>query len=94
MSEDDGDDRNRTIEDLGVPPNWESVCLNSVHFEEPHFEWCEQQGWNYGTDFLAILMTGYKQKTEWGVFDVGKEASMYYFFKNPKHATIFRLRWS
>lgn len=94
MSDDDGDDKNRSIEDFGIPVDWDPVCLDYSHFEEFHFEWCEQQGWNYGTDFIATLMTGHPYKSEWGEFDIGKDPVIYYFFKNPKHATIFRLRWS
>lgn len=77
-----------------IPWHWDCVTLDN-HYNGLPTDWCEQQNWLYGVEYYVIVTNKIPPlTTEWGKFHISNNRVYNYLFKNPKHATIFRLRWS
>lgn len=78
-------------------PDWEMVQLFGEPFKiHGPEEWCHKK-LIYGKEYvLHISELAPKYNTDWGTFDLDNYnvRVFTYLFKNAKHATMFRLRWS
>lgn len=85
---------NINLDEFKTPWHWDTVILLDYHSGEPK-AWCDKQGWVSGIDYYLVLTDKHPAfTTEWGRFKISNNRVYNYLFKNPKHATIFRLRWS
>ena len=81
------------VVDDTIPWHWDKVTLLDFYSGNP-IKWCGQQGWLPGVDYYFIITDPHPMyTTEWGRFNINKGRVYNYLFKDPKHATIFRLRW-
>lgn len=88
------DDLNDALDGLLIPWHWDNVHLTDHLNGEPK-DWCEDQNWMFGVDYYFVITDAHPAyTTEWGRFNIKKNRLYNYLFKNPKHATMFRLRWS
>lgn len=77
-----------------IPWHWDCVQLHHYFNGMPN-EWCEKQNWLYGVDYYFVVTDPQPMyTTEWGNFNISNSRVYNFLFKNPKHATIFRLYWS
>lgn len=80
--------------DNSVPWNWDAVQLPH-HFNGMPNEWCNNQNWVHGVDYYFIITDPNPMyTTEWGRFNLNSKRIYLFLFKDPKNATIFRLRWA
>lgn len=77
-----------------IPWHWDNVQLHN-HLDGKPKEWCEEQNWQFGIDFYVVITDAHPAfNTEWGRFNINKKRVYTYLFKNPKHTTMFILRWA
>lgn len=79
-------------------PGWEIVqfCNLPTDLINEPAHWCSKN-LKYGTEFVVhISYPVSKYNTDWGTFNLDNTnlRTITFLFKNAKHATMFRLRWS
>ena len=69
-----------------VPYHWHTVILEE--WKDHHIAWFKETKLIWETDYYISDLDEYDDATCWNVRKV------YFLFKDPKHATMFSLKWA